>query len=100
MSNLARSFEDDVAFLSRYGAVHVLESPAGGRIAISGLYQARIMTSVVEAQGASLGFVNRSFIEAGKVGAPTSSRERDDETPGPATRKLHGRLARLKRGNS
>jgi hypothetical protein len=61
-------FSDDVEFLSKHGAVKVLESPAGGRIAISGRYQARVMTSAVEATGASLGFVNRSFIEAGKVG--------------------------------
>ena len=41
---------------------------AGGRIAVSGKYQARVMTSAVEPHGASLGFVNRSFIDAGKTG--------------------------------
>ena len=64
-----RKFEDDVAFLSEHGAaVKVLQSAAGSRIAISGKYQARVMTSAVEAQGTSLGFINRSFIEAGKTG--------------------------------
>mgnify|MGYP001552760461 CR=1 FL=1 len=64
-----RRFEDDVAFLTERGAgVKVLQAPSGGRIAVSGKYQARIMTSAVEPQGSSLGFVNRSFIEAGKTG--------------------------------
>ena len=63
-----RKFEDDVELLSQHGAdAKVLELPSGGRIAISGKYQARVMTSAVEPHGASLGFVNRSFIEAGKT---------------------------------
>ena len=66
-----RKFDEDVAFLAQHGAaVKVLESASGGRIAISGKYQARVMTSAVEAQGASLGFVNRAFVEAGKTGTP------------------------------
>src|SRR5687768_6670888 len=52
-----RKFSDDVVFLSKHGPIKVLESPAGGRIAVSGKYQARVMTSAVEANGASLGFV-------------------------------------------
>jgi hypothetical protein len=65
----ARKFDEDVTFLSEHGAgVKVLQSTTGSRIAISGKYQARVMTSAVEAQGASLGFINRSFIEAGKTG--------------------------------
>ncbi|MET0790775.1 MAG: DUF6786 family protein [Polyangiaceae bacterium] len=63
-------FEDDVAFLSRHAAVKVLTSNGGGRIAISGQYQARVMTSAVEANGQSLGFINRAFIEAGHTGTP------------------------------
>jgi hypothetical protein len=63
------TFEDDLAFLSKHAAgVKVLESATGGRIAVSSKYQARIMTSAVEPQGASLGFVNRSFVAAGKTG--------------------------------
>ena len=68
-STAPHRFEDDVAFLTERGAgVKVLQAPSGGRIAVSGKYQARIMTSAVEAQGSSLGFVNRGFIEAGKTG--------------------------------
>jgi hypothetical protein len=63
-----KKFSEDVEFLSKHGPVKVLESPGGGRIAISGKYQGRVMTSAVEATGASLGFVNRSFIEQGKTG--------------------------------
>jgi hypothetical protein len=63
-----RKFSDDVEFLSKHGPIKVLESPSGGRIALSGKYQGRVMTSAVEATGASLGFVNRSFIEQGKTG--------------------------------
>ncbi len=67
------SFDDDVAFLAKQGANPLLlQSPGagGGCIAIGGSYQARVMTSAVEPQGKSLGFVNRSFIEAGKIGTP------------------------------
>lgn len=67
----ARRFEEDVEFLRQHGAdVRVLESPFGGRIAVSGKYQGRVMTSALQPQGASLGFINRSFIEAGKTGTP------------------------------
>jgi hypothetical protein len=62
------TFASDVAFLSRSGSVKVLESPSGGRVAVSAQYQCRVMTSAVEPEGASLGFVNRSFIEEGKTG--------------------------------
>src|SRR5438477_5139238 len=68
-STSMRKFTEDVEFLNQHGAdIKVLESPAGGRIAVSGKYQARVMTSAVDAEGASLGFVNKSFIEAGKTG--------------------------------
>lgn len=61
-------FEAEVDFLSQHGAaVKVLESDSGGRIAISGKYQARVMTSAVEPKGKSLGFVNHRFIEAGQT---------------------------------
>jgi hypothetical protein len=61
------SFDEDLAFLSKYGAVKVLTAANGGRIAVSGQYQARVMTSAVGAGGRSLGFINRKFIEAGKT---------------------------------
>ena len=62
------SFDEDLAFLSKYGAVKVLTGANGGRIAVSGQYQARVMTSAVGAGGQSLGFINRKFIEAGETG--------------------------------
>jgi hypothetical protein len=61
------SFDEDLAFLSKYGAVKVLTGKNGGRIAVSGQYQARVMTSAVGAGGRSLGFINRKFIEAGQT---------------------------------
>ena len=63
-------FEDDVAFLSQHGAVRVLHGSGGGRIAVSGNYQARVMTSAVAPGAKSLGFINRAFIEAGQTGTP------------------------------
>jgi hypothetical protein len=62
------TFANDVAFLSRFGALKVLESPAGGRVAVSAEYQGRVMTSAVDADGQSLGFINRKFIEERKTG--------------------------------
>ena len=68
MSSSTPSFADDLAFLSAHGAVHVLESKAGARVALSAKYQGRVMTSAVEASGASFGWINRAFIAAGKTG--------------------------------
>lgn len=69
---VARSFEDDVAFLQADGPIDVLESPgsggAGGRIAVSARWQGRVMTSAVEPHGASLGFVHRAFVEQHQTG--------------------------------
>jgi hypothetical protein len=64
----ARTFEDDVAFLSQHGQVKVLTGRTGGRIAVSSSYQARVMTSAVGAGKPSLGFINRQFIEARQTG--------------------------------
>jgi hypothetical protein len=64
----APTFSDDLAFLSANGAVHVLESKAGARVALSAKYQGRVMTSAVEAFGRSFGWINRDFITAGKTG--------------------------------
>ncbi len=63
-----RTFEQDVALLQAHAPLLVLESPGGGRVAVSPRWQGRVMTSAVEPRGASLGFVNRAFIEAGKEG--------------------------------
>jgi hypothetical protein len=65
-----RSFDDELAFLRAHGPVDVLDAPGGGVVAVSGRWQARVMTSAVEPHGASLGFVHRAFLEAGKTGTP------------------------------
>src|SRR4051794_22397825 len=62
------TFADDVAFLTKFGAVHVLEAPGGGRVAVSSLYQGRVMTSAVEGAGKSFGWINRDFVASGKNG--------------------------------
>src|SRR6478609_6119347 len=67
-SSSSKTFEEDVAFLSRHAPVKVLASESGGRIAVSSQYQGRVMTSAVGAGATSLGFINRQFIEAGKTG--------------------------------
>lgn len=65
----AVTFDDDVDFLRRHGAeVTVMESPSGGRIAVSATHQGRVMTSAVEPGGRSLGWIHRNFIEQGKTG--------------------------------
>ncbi|WP_394820951.1 DUF6786 family protein [Pendulispora albinea] len=62
------TFEREVEFLRAHGAVEVLQSPSGGRIAISPAYQGRVMTSAVGPNERSLGWVNRKFIEDKKTG--------------------------------
>ncbi|MBI4703188.1 MAG: hypothetical protein HY744_18890 [Deltaproteobacteria bacterium] len=62
------TFEDDVAFLDRYGAVQILQAPHGARVAVSAKYQGRVMTSAVGPGERSLGWVQRDFIEKGRTG--------------------------------
>ena len=64
------TFDDDVAFLRKYGAITVLESPTGGRVALSAKYQGRVMTSAVRADSASLGWIHRDFIASAKTRTP------------------------------
>src|SRR4029077_1122354 len=40
----------------------------GGRVVVSARWQGRVMTSAVSLGGASLGFLNRDFIDSGKTG--------------------------------
>jgi hypothetical protein len=62
------TFAEDVTFLQRKAPVQVLVAPSGARVAVSAPYQGRVMTSAVAADGASLGWINRAFIDAGKTG--------------------------------
>jgi hypothetical protein len=64
------SFADDVAFLDARAKTIVLQDPSGGRVALSPQYQGRVMTSAVSAQGQSLGWINRPFIESATTGTP------------------------------
>jgi hypothetical protein len=64
---MSTTFDDDLAFLGKYGAVKVLSAANGARIAVSGAYQARVMTSALGPGSRSLGFINRKFIEEGKT---------------------------------
>jgi len=62
------TFAEDLAFLEAHAPVRVLRAPSGARVAVSAAYQGRVMTSAVDAGGASLGWINRAFIAAGKTG--------------------------------
>jgi hypothetical protein len=70
MTTAKGTLDDDLAFLRTHGPVEVLASPGGGVVAVSARWQGRVMTSAVEAHGASLGFIHRAFLEAGKTGTP------------------------------
>jgi hypothetical protein len=67
-ASAAPTFSDDVAFLSKHGAVHLLEAPNGARVALSAKYQGRVMTSAIDPAGKSFGWINRDFLTAGKTG--------------------------------
>lgn len=64
----APTFEDDLAFLSAHGPVHVLSARSGGRVALSARYQGRVMTSAVDAREPGFGWIHRAFVEAGRTG--------------------------------
>lgn len=65
---MTTSFADDLAFLQSHGKTMVLRSKTGGRVVVSPTYQARVMTSAVSEDGASLGWIHRKFIAEGKTG--------------------------------
>ena len=64
------TFESDASFLRAHGELVILESPGGGRVAVSPKYQGRVMTSAVLPDADSLGWIHRAFIEGGKTGTP------------------------------
>jgi hypothetical protein len=46
----------------------VLDSPSGGRVALSAKYQGRLMTSAVNPAGQSFGWIHHDFLGTGKTG--------------------------------
>src|SRR5260221_12208806 len=64
------TFADDVAFLKRHAPVRVLAAPSGARVAVSATYQGRVMTNAAVASAASLGWIHRALITAGKTSTP------------------------------
>jgi len=62
------TFAEDLSFLSRYAPVHVLEGHNGSRVALSAKYQGRVMTSAIDAEEQSLGWIHRELIASGKTG--------------------------------
>ncbi len=59
---------DDLKFLEDHGPVIQLESAEHGIVLLSAKYQGRVMTSAVAGDAASIGYINRKFIAAGKAG--------------------------------
>lgn len=68
MDSPMTTFADDLAFMSRHGKIMTLAGEGEAKVALSAEWQGRVMTSGVGAQGRSLGWINRPFIEAGKTG--------------------------------
>src|SRR5688500_2194000 len=62
------TFADDLAFMEKHGKRLTLTGEGDAKVALSAEWQGRVMTSAVSAQGRSLGWINRSFIEAKKTG--------------------------------
>ena len=62
------TFDEEVAFLRRSGPVTVLKDGEGGLVAVSPKYQGRVMTSAIDPEGPSFGWINHAFIEAGRTG--------------------------------
>lgn len=62
------SYAEAKDFLSKHTKVIELNNGAGARVAVTPAWQGRVMTSTCTGlEGASFGFVNRKFIEAGKT---------------------------------
>lgn len=67
-TNAQGSFDEDVRYLSSKSKVIVLESPEGGRVAVTPEWQGRVMTSAVSGDARGLGFVHRAFTDGDKRG--------------------------------
>jgi hypothetical protein len=60
---------EELAFLGRFTPIHQLQSADGAVVAVAPAYQGRVMTSGLDGPGgASFGWLNRRFIEAGRQG--------------------------------
>lgn len=68
-------FDDDVAFLKKYGDVIVLKDPEGkSRIAVMPTLQARVMTSTIDSPSKlSYGWINRPLFESGEISEHTNA---------------------------
>ncbi len=61
------TYARDLAFLKQRISIVELAGPGDARVAVAPAYQGRVMTSTLDGgDGASFGWVNRNFIEAGK----------------------------------
>lgn len=61
------TYGEDRAFLSRHANIAELTNEHGARVLVCPDYQGRVMTSTCDGlEGPSFGWINRSFIEAGK----------------------------------
>lgn len=71
----ASAFDNDVAFLKKYGDVIVLKDPSGqSRIAVMPTLQGRVMTSTAGAPSKlSYGWINRPLFEAGEISEHTNA---------------------------
>ncbi len=64
-----KAFSDDVKYLSRHTDLIVLDAHAPALAAVAPAWQGRVMTSTPAGpKGASLGWINRQFIESGRRG--------------------------------
>lgn len=62
----AKTFGEDVAFMSQHAKVIVLEGPGGRKVAVVPAYQGRVMTSSAQGDdGASFGFLKYDVIARG-----------------------------------
>jgi len=71
----ASAFDDDVAFLKKYGDVIVLKAPTGqSRVAVMPTLQGRVMTSTAGSPSKlSYGWINRPLFEAGEISPHTNA---------------------------
>lgn len=71
----ASPFDDDVAFLGKYGDVIVLKDPEGeSRVAVMPTLQGRVMTSTAGSPwNLSYGWINRQLFEAGEISPHTNA---------------------------
>ncbi|MBL8880870.1 MAG: hypothetical protein JNG88_17285 [Phycisphaerales bacterium] len=66
-AQVARTFDQDVAFMRKHTDVIVLRGADGASVAVTPTWQGRVMTSAISGDGEGFGWINDELIQSGET---------------------------------